>query len=215
MTLASWSASLWAKRHHLFADLDGQCVLVDTGSPVTLAASDLGGIVDRVGVDFQSLLGMDQLAELRLDFDLPGGRISAGRDVVDNNAVGHPCNAIEGVPIIEAEVEREVVRAVFDTGSPLCYLPESLLEGSSPIGQYEDFHPLLADSFRTPIHRAVITTGGAKIQVPAGRLPHDLRLLLDGFEAQAILGLPLLRGRRIWLDARTGRWGWSSQTQLR
>jgi len=215
MTLASWSASLWAKRHHLFADLDGRRVLVDTGSPVSMSASDLGGIVDRVGVNFETLVGMDQLADHRLDFDLPGGKMSARRDGGEDELVGHPCDAIERVPIIEAEFEGEVLRAVLDTGSPLCYCPAYLLEQSLPVGQFEDFHPLLADSFRTPIHRAVITTGGAKIQVPAGRLPHDLRLLLEGFEAQAILGLPLLRGRRIWLDARYRRWGWSSQTQLR
>ena len=212
MPHSSWSAPLWAERHHLFADLDDRRVLVDTGSPGTLAASALGSIVDRVGVDFESLLGMDQLAGLRLDFDLPGGRISAGPDAVEDDAVGYPCDSIGGVPIFEAEVEGEVIRGVFDTGSSLCYLPAALLERSSPVGQFEDFHPLLAGSFRTTIHRTVVTIGGIKIQVPAGKLPPDLQPLLEGLGAKAIIGLPVLRGRRLWLDVRGGWWGWNMLT---
>ncbi len=206
--IAARSLPLRIRRHHLFAERDGRRELVDTGSPWSLPAAALPhSSRERVGVDFERLIGMDELGCQPLRLDLRRGRLefdAAARP----GAAEFSVDFLGSVPRLAARVGGREFDLVLDTGAPLTYLPPEALPAEPPFGRYEDFHPRLGPPFSTGLHRVELEVGGWRFRTVAGALPGELGDLLGVFGVAGILGLPLLRRRSLWLDpaAGTGRW---------
>ncbi len=200
------SLPLEARRHHLFTHRDGRRELLDTGSPLSLPADALGPVVGEVGVRFERLVGMDELGQQSLLFDLPGRRLRLGGAA--DPADAFPVDFGLTVPRLDLRVAGAELAAVLDTGAPLSYLPPETLPDTPPLGSYEDFHPDLRTPFRTELHRVELEVGGRRLTTVAGRLPGILQEALALFGCRAILGLPVLRRARLWLDPVAGRGAW-------
>jgi hypothetical protein len=194
------------RHHHLFTQRRGRRELIDTGSPLSLPAADLGSAAERVGVRFDRLVGMDELGSAPFLLDLPQRRLLL--DAPPARADAFPVDFGLGVPRLRLSLEGRPLDAVLDTGAALSYLPAAVLPDTPPLGSYEDFHPVLASPFRTELHRVEMQIGVRRLTTVAGRLPRILQDALDLFGCRAILGLPVLRRAAMLLDPERGRGAW-------
>ncbi len=207
--VAPLSLPLRVERHHLFVERDGRRELVDTGSPLSLPAAELGPARDRVGVPFDRLLGMDELGLAPFRIDLPGRRLELGTPHVAVDG-SFAVTSSAGVPRLAVRTAGRELLALLDTGAPITYLPAEVLPTGPPCGHYEDFLPGFGIPFRTGLYRVELEVGGRRIRTPAGTLPAGIQTTLEAFGAKGILGMPVLRRVALSLDLEGGIGCWGA-----
>ena len=117
---------------------------------------------------------------------------------------GLPVESLQGVPIVECEMNGQPVRMFFDTGAPLSYLSEACVQGCTALGEVEDFHPLLG-RFRVPTFAVPVQAWGQRMNVRAGQMPTLLEMALGLGGADGILGTEVLQHGVLRLSQRQGR----------
>lgn len=207
---------------HLLINVDGRRYLVDTGSPwsighapVRLAGrefamqtGDLMGntcesLVEMVGTPFDGLIGTDILGQLDLEISLRDGVLRLSDSLLEMPGE-LPVESLQGVPIVECELNGQSVRMFFDTGAPLSYLSEACVQGCTALGEVEDFHPLLG-RFRVPTFAVPVQAWGQLMNVRAGQMPTLLEMALGLGGVDGILGTEVLQHGVLRLSQRQGR----------
>ena len=207
---------------HLLIDVEGRRYLVDTGSPSSIGRApvrlagrefamqtgDLMGntcesLVEMVGTPFDGLIGTDILGEFDLEISLGEGTLTLSVALLEM-AGGLPVESLQGVPIVECQINGQPVRMFFDTGAPLSYLSEACVQGCTALGEVEDFHPLLG-RFRVPTFSVPVQAWGQRMNVRAGQMPTLLEMALSLGGADGILGTEVLQHGVLRLSQRQGR----------
>jgi hypothetical protein len=208
---------------HVLVDSAGMTVLMDTGSPFSVGASEFpfggsmvtprssfGGVTieslsREVGASIDALVGMDVIADIDLRLDVPNSRIEITRDEMKLSNNAPHLRFVCGIPILKADLAgNRQVSLVFDTGAKLSYLRHDFLAGAEPYRKGVDFYPGHG-RFVTSVYRVTLGLAGAAHEVDFGILPDRLeRTLLSGL-ADGIVGSELLVGREVVLASRRGR----------
>ena len=207
---------------HLLIDVEGRRYLVDTGSPwsiggapvrlggreFALQASDLMGntseaLAEMVGTPFDGLIGTDILGQFDLEISLAEGTLALSVAQLEMPG-GSPLQSLQGVPLLECEVNGEPVRMLFDTGAPLSYLSEECVQGCTTLGEVEDFHPLLG-RFRVTTYSVPVSAWGQGMTIRAGRMPSIMEAALGFGGADGVLGTEVLKHGVLRLSQRQGR----------
>lgn len=198
---------------HLFAEIDGDPWLLDTGAPSSFGASPalrvcgvefrlpsayLGLTADAlagfVGGPCAGLIGGDVLGSLDLILDVPGGTLGVSRDELVHDGRVVRTDPFMGIPIVTATVGGEDHRMFFDTGAQVSYLQDEALARHPGAGRVADFYPGFG-RFETDTHELPVTLGGVAFRVRCGTLPGLLGMTLMMASATGILGNEILRGR--------------------
>jgi hypothetical protein len=117
------------------------------------------------------------------------------------NVFGIPCVTV----VADAADKRREVRALLDTGAPICYAPAEFVEGLAPHGEATDFYPGLG-TFTTHLYYAHIEALGVAQQITVGVLPPMLAVALSLLGPDTwILGRHFFDGRHLHVDMPSGR----------
>lgn len=212
------SATFAFKRigEHLFAEVEGELLLVDTGTPDSYSegrarslapglrfARESSSFVDtaemqrRFKVAAVGIIGMDLMRRCDVVFDLPAGALTltlAAQPRPDN---AHPLRSNMGLPVFDLPYEdgagaRTTDIPVFlDSGARYSYLsPERI--AATKLGKVEDFSPVLGPIVATlyrVAHRAHVEPGRFRVPMHFAEPPRGLSTLLDLAGVEGILGV--------------------------
>ena len=207
---------------HLLITDNGQTILVDTGSPVTVhrertfnflgrdfavATSLMGDGVEQIsklaGFGFNTLMGMDILSQYRLVFDYAGKKLTfltenepgiEGTEVPMVNLGG-------GVKAVMMQAGGKSLKMALDTGAPLSYVTEKVTAGLDPVGEKDDFHPAVG-RFKTPVYKVETEVAGKKFLCSYGTLPTRLSMIyriMDG-----VIGYDFFNSFTVMMDYAKG-----------
>ena len=201
------------EKGHLFAEIEGKKFVLDTGSPMSMAASpglnfrgkDLqlpgnimgltaGQLSGFIGTEVHGLLGTDVLNEGDLLFDFERGKLVIPGAPLPMEGEAISFKPVMGVPLVEAVVDGQAFGFFFDTGARISYFQEEdVLAGFPRIGTDEDFYPGFG-RFSTDTYRLEVRLLSRAFSLVTGKLPAMLGLSLGMAGADGILGNEVLQG---------------------
>ena len=207
---------------HLLISDNGNTILVDTGSPVTVHQEDTLSFLgrefpvhtsimgDRVeslcklsGIEFTTLLGMDILSQYRVVFDYENRELTfltdeeAGMEGTTVPLV----NVMGGVKAICLEINGQPLKMAIDTGAPLSYVDRMVTDDFESIGEKEDFHPM-AGRYTTPIFKIEAEFCGKKFTGTYGNLPTMMGLSLKLGGLDGVVGYDFFKSFKVLFDFR-------------
>jgi hypothetical protein len=200
---------------HIFVDLGGGQMLLDTGAPSSFHADacvQLAGrtfdvssenmgltphvLSDLVRTPVTGLLGGDILGEFDWLIDLPEHTLSLSTSELSLEGKAHEIRDFMGIPILDVQICERTFAMFFDTGAQLSYLEDDLLSEFPCLGEAEDFYPGFG-KFKTQIHRVLLRLGRAETALRFGRLPSLLGMTLLFAGTNGIIGNEILENRRV------------------
>ena len=207
---------------HLLISDNGNTILVDTGSPVTVHQEDTLSFLgrefpvhtsimgDRVeslcklsGIEFTTLLGMDILSQYRVVFDYENRELTfltdeeAGMEGTTVPLV----NVMGGVKAICLEINGQPLKMAIDTGAPLSYVDRIVTDDFESIGEKEDFHPM-AGRYTTPIFKLEAEFCGKRFTGTYGNLPTMMGLSLKLGGLDGVVGYDFFKSFKVLFDFR-------------
>ena len=207
---------------HLLISDNGNTILVDTGSPVTVHQEDtlsflgrefpvhtsiLGDRIDSLcklsGIEFTTLLGMDILSQYRVVFDYENRELTfltdeeAGMEGTTVPLV----NVMGGVKAICLEINGQPLKMAIDTGAPLSYVDRMVTDDFESIGEKEDFHPM-AGRYTTPIFKLEAEFCGKRFTGTYGNLPTMMGLSLKLGGLDGVVGYDFFKSFKVLFDFR-------------
>ena len=208
---------------HLLISDNGNTILVDTGSPMTvhnaqslnflgrefkthtsILGSKVSDLSKLAGIGFNTLLGMDILSQYRVLFDYENRQLtflSPDEQGIEGTEI--PLITLMGAVGVKVGIAgQEYVMAV-DTGAPLSYVSKSVTSGMQPVGEKEDFHPI-AGRYTTPVYEIESEVAGRTFTASYGNLPALLALTLQVGNMDGVIGYDFFKSFRVMLDSRSG-----------
>lgn len=209
---------------HLLFDHNGNTILVDTGSPVTVHNSEclqfldrefnvptsiIGKTVDDIGnlagLEFSTLMGMDILSQYRVILDYENRQITfLSPDEQGFEGTEIPLYKQMGSVGIEVNVAGKNFLMAVDTGAPISYIPASVTDDLNPVGEKEDFHPVIG-RYVTPVYELESTVAGRVFTVSYGNLPNLLARTLLIAKIDGVIGYDFFKSFKIMFDFGSGR----------
>lgn len=208
---------------HLLISDNGNTILVDTGSPMTvhkaqslhflgrefkthtsILGSKVSDLSKLAGIEFSTLLGMDILTQYKVVFDYENRQLTfLSPDEAGIEGTEIPLLNLMGAVGVKVGIAgQEYVMAV-DTGAPLSYISESVTSDMQPVGEKEDFHPM-AGRYTTPVYEAESEVAGRTFTVSYGNLPALLALPLQVGSIDGVIGYDFFKSFKVMFDFRSG-----------
>jgi hypothetical protein len=186
---------------HIVVERDGELAVLDTGSPISLAAPKI--VSQQLGRPIARLIGCEDIGGRALEVDWRARQLrwSPSRAAPDGAVPLHMSEF--GVPLVDIGGSRGPAQAVFDTGAPIAYVPDALVAGSTALSRRSDFFPGLGE-FTTLVYPVSLHVGGAHFVLECGVLPPLLAMALGLLcPGGYIVGSQLMQDRvtRFDLDA--------------
>lgn len=209
---------------HLIINNDGQKVLVDTGSPVSIGRSnhflfmdqehncmtsylgqDINAFAEMIGYDIDVLMGMDVIGNYNMLTDYKSAKVTFSTEDIPFESVCIISIAqTKGVFFVVLKVKGEDVRLFLDTGAKISYIAETYTSGETAIEVLEDFYPMIGQ-FTTPIYAMEASIGGQSFPVKFGKLPKLIALPLQMVGIEGIIGYDLFSKYKVLLDFHNNR----------
>lgn len=205
------------KKHPIIITDEGMRLLVDTGSPITMArpfelcghlmtggpTALVGTIRNLSGLNVDGLIGLDILKRYHVVIDYPNGQILFSKQPIGIRGERLPMNRMLGTIGFDADINGRPCKVILDTGAQISYVNADLVEGDEPVGHDTDFYPALG-SFDVELHKVALGIGDAGgMVITAGVLPGLLECLTS-FIGQSIIGYDLLSKAQVELDFENG-----------
>lgn len=217
----------------LVANLAGQRIVLDTGSPVSFSrlgsvlfggrvhrnansswAGDADWLSNLAESKLDGLVGCDVLQDYRFMIDRGAGEIAViGPTEMGKAAIGLPFDRATGVPVISARVNGLPTRVVLDTGAACCFTTAKLLAGVAECdSRIEVRHPSHGPSM-TKIYIASLAIGGeAAVSIPEhpfALVAPELEATMTGFGIGGIIGLDVILEDQLVFDFGRNTVSWS------
>jgi hypothetical protein len=170
---------------HLFAEVDDELLLVDTGSAESFTEGrsralapglrithhrslivDAGELRKAVGVPALGMIGMDLLGRCDVVFDLPAGLMTLNLLPMPRPEHAHDLRTVMGVPVLNLPFHEGVgamtsdITVFLDSGAQYTYLP-ALRIAAAKVGKVKDFDPILG-----PISACLYETASPRPPAP-------------------------------------------------
>ncbi len=201
---------------HLFAEVEGELLLVDTGTPDSYSegcarslapglrfARHSSSFVDtaemqrRFKVAAVGIIGMDLMRRCDVVFDLPAGALTFRLTAQPWPEHAHALRSNMGLPVFDlphedgAGAESTDIPVFLDSGARYSYLsPERV--AATKLGKVEDYSPVLGPIEATlyqAAHRARVEPGRFRMPMQFAAPPRSLRTLLELAGVEGILGV--------------------------
>lgn len=215
---------------HIIFQADGQDILLDTGSPVTLShhpqltlmgtrhscrksivGQSLDSIVELLGRQIDTLLGLDILSHYAVEIDLNARRLTfSDTPPTDEGWATTPFRGGEMGITLPIGVNGKDVNFVLDTGAKISYLHSRYTQGLTSDESRDDFSPMIG-RFHTPIFHLEATINGTRrannssesalaFPMAFGNLPVLLQMPLHAIGINGIIGHDLFTHFRVDID---------------
>lgn len=208
---------------HLLISDNGNTILVDTGSPLTIhkensltflgrqhrvhtsmLGNDIKAIASLSGIEFSTLLGMDIMSGYRVVFDYENLELTF-LDSVEPGVEGDvlPLEDIGGIKVVNVELGGQSLKMAVDTGAPLSYVDNFVTDGLDACGEKEDFNPIVG-RYVTQTYELEGKIGGKEFKGMYGNLPVMLGLPLKMVGINGVIGYDFFRSFKIEFDFAAG-----------
>ncbi|MDO4510207.1 MAG: hypothetical protein Q4B68_00125 [Bacteroidales bacterium] len=208
------------ENNHLMISENGVKMLVDTGSPFTIARSgelslmgdvhpvsqslpmvgDVDSLCRLAELEFDCLLGLDVLSQYCMCIDMQGGTLTLSDEPIALD--GGTTVALRGGGMyaqIALTIGGKQVNTVIDTGAPTAYVHHDISAGLASEGEREDFNPMLGGRFTTPIFSLDAEVAGLPFALKAGNLSSlESMMAMMGFTC--VVGADLLKAFTVVFD---------------
>jgi hypothetical protein len=207
--------SLEIQKGHMFVQVGGDKLLLDTGGPMSFCTSEsilLAGqqfsvessymgltpdaLSQFIDVPTAGLLGSDILNAFDIIIDALKGKILATKDELHFDGNPIPLDEFMGIPILSTRINDTEFRMFFDTGAQISYLQDEMLSSFPNADEMTDFYPGIGQ-FKTNTHNIDSIVGESAFTIRCGRLPDLLGMALMMAETQGILGNQILFDLRV------------------
>ena len=206
---------------HLIIEVDGQKVLVDTGSPVTFGKPNhltfmgeeyqcpysvpgigsIDTIVEMVKYPVDVLMGLDVIKNYYVLVDYQQQQITFSTEPIEfESAVSAPISTVMGCPCVELAAKGKNVKMAVDTGARISYIDKALTEGENAEETRDDFSPMLGGNFQTPIFSMEASIGETSFPVKFGVLPTLYAAYLQRGGIYGVIGYDLFNAFPVLLD---------------
>ena len=199
------------ENNHIILNVNGMRVLVDTGSPTSIASApfsfmgkeyelpksimgiDTSKISSMSGFKIDVLLGNDILSKYEIRIRLAESAFDIG-DEVPLGSVSSDMSTELGIPIIPIVINNNPVNAILDTGAHLSYIDPSFVTGRESFESKNDFYPTVG-RFSVPIYKMPTRIGNYSREIEFGTLPESLQstfgIIARMSNVKAIIGTQL------------------------
>ena len=199
----------------LCADFNEGCLIIDTGSPISLGPDIpvrvLGSVVQlnsnfgscawteiqqSLPFDAVGLIGVDAFSDAVLGFDVANNTLAR----LDVSIDGDETPFVMGSPVIHCQIGEDRLSCVLDTGAGLSYLrsDETAVFGQA-LGRQHDFHPMLG-KFEVETVACMLVMGDHSLTETFGIATAELRQLMDAANIDAILSTTFFQQSLIEID---------------
>jgi hypothetical protein len=205
---------------HLIFEDNGQKVLVDTGSPVTIGmdshfdfmgnqynchtnflGKNIPEISEMMGYDIDVLMGLDLLRQFYIQTDYQSKKITFSSEEMLFEAIcSVPIIQENGVVCINLIVDGRSAKLALDTGAKISYIDKSYTDGRTIVETREDFSPLINRTFNTPIYSMEAIIGDQPFPVNFGNLPSEIAMMLRAMGLLGAIGFDLFNAFTVHLD---------------
>ncbi len=199
----------------LCADFNEGCLIIDTGSPVSLgpdiSVRVLGSVVqlnsrfgsyawteiqESLPFDAVGLIGVDAFSDAVLGFDVANNTLAR----LDVPMDGDETAFVMGSPAVSCQIGEERLSCVLDTGAGLSYLrSEATGVFGQALGKQHDFHPMLGE-FEVETVTCSLVVGDQSLTETFGIATGELRQLMDTANIDAIFGTTFFQRSLIEID---------------
>jgi hypothetical protein len=202
---------------HILLAAGGGTWLLDTGAPSSFGVPntlEVGGrtfdvpdsylgmtadfLSEAIAHPITGLLGADVLQGFDVLLDVPARRITLSEEPIQCGGDAVPMRSFMGVPMVEVEILDNRISMFFDTGAPISYLQDPLIEEFPDAGVERDFYPGFGE-FETRTRMVEMSIGRAAWSVRCGELPELLGMTLMMGGARGIVGNAIALGRPLAL----------------
>lgn len=208
---------------HLIFDNEGQKVLVDTGSPVTISrnghfgfmgqdyncltsfgGNDINALSELMGYNIDVLMGMNMIEKYCLLIDYRNETVAFSMENI-------PFEPRCSTPIIQGQmgeicitlmINGQRINLALDTGARISYIDSSFTIGKNKIETKNDFNPLVGQ-FQTPIYAMEAAIDEYTFPVNFGVLPAMLAMPLKMIGIYGAIGFDLFNSFVVLLDFKT------------
>ena len=208
---------------HLIFDYEGQKVLVDTGSPVSISrnsrfnflgqehkcmtsfgGNDITTISELMGYNIDVLMGMNMIEKYCLLIDYKNETVAFSMENI-------PFEPRCSTPIIQGQmgeicitlmINGQRINLALDTGARISYIDKSFTLGKNKIETRDDFNPLVGQ-FQTPIYAMEASIEEQEFPVNFGVLPAMLAMPLKLIGIYGAIGFDLFNSFVVLLDFKT------------
>ena len=204
---------------HLLISDNGNTILVDTGSPITvhsetnlnflnrdfrvhtsIMGNGISDLSNLAGISFTTLLGMDILSQYRVVFDYKNQRITfLTEDEPRLEGTSDPLIDVMGSKALRINMNGQPLTMVIDTGAPLSYVDTAVTENLDPVGEKEDFHPI-AGRYTTRIYKLEAEIDDKKFTGTYGNLPSMMGMSLKLGGIDGVVGYDFFQSFKVMLD---------------
>lgn len=203
---------------HPIIDEGEHRILIDTGAPSTIHASDslnfcsesfgcstnymgltVSKISDMLGTEITTLLGADILSDFKILLDYQNQIIEFNKQEIDIDGTQADISNFMGIPIIKMNVDNQELKFFLDTGAKLSYLSDSLTSNYECVGTDEDFYPGVG-KFETKCFEIPTVFGDNEFVVKYGNLPTLLQMTLMLGGTDGIIGFDFFNNFKVVLD---------------
>jgi hypothetical protein len=210
------------KGHPIINDGENR-ILIDTGAPSTIHASDslnfcsdnfgcstnymgltVSKISDMLGTEITTLLGADILLEYKIFLDYRNQVIEFSKQEIDIDGTQVDISNFMGIPIIKMIVDNQELKFFLDTGAKLSYLSDSLTSSYESVGTDEDFYPGVG-KFQTECFEIPTVFVDTEFVVKYGNLPTLLQITLMLGGTDGIIGFDFFNNFKVVLDLKNNR----------
>jgi hypothetical protein len=203
---------------------DGEkIILIDTGAPSTINASDsitfcsenyncstnymgltVSKLSDLLGTEITTLLGADILSGYNILFDYKNEIVEFNKQEITFDGAETAISNFMGIPVIELSVDSQKLKFFLDTGAKLSYLSKSITSNFESIGTDEDFYPSVG-KFETEYFEISTSFGTKNFIVKYGNLPPLLQMTLMLGGTDGIIGFDFFNNFKVVLDLKNNR----------
>ncbi|MEC8694747.1 MAG: hypothetical protein VXX88_06235 [Pseudomonadota bacterium] len=199
----------------LCADFNEGCLIIDTGSPVSLGPDIpvcvLGSVIHlnssfgsyawteiQEGLPFDAvgLIGVDAFSDAVLGFDVANNTLAR----LDISIDGDETAFVMGSPVVHCQIGEERLRCILDTGAGLSYLrsDETAVFGKA-LGKQHDSHPMLG-KFEVETVACTLVVADQSLTETFGIATAELCQLMETANIDAILGTTFFQQSLIEID---------------
>lgn len=198
-------------------------ILIDTGAPSTIHASDslnfcsdnfgcstnymgltVSKLSDMLGTEITTLLGADILSDYKILIDYQNQVMEFSKLEIDIDGTQVDISNFMGIPIIRMTVDTQELNFFLDSGAKLSYLSESLTRNYESVGTDEDFYPGVG-KFQTDCFEIPTVFVDKEFVVKYGNLPKLLQTTLMLGGTDGIIGFDFFNNFKVVLDLKNNR----------
>lgn len=201
--------------NHIFIEDNHDLFIYDTGSPKSFSIGqrnplndeeipysfpglpDAKKLSDFLNIPVIGLIGTDILNQYDHIIDLKTNTLTFSKQELKHQ--GHTLslklsNVLQGVPTLDAKIDTQLSKFIFDTGAQYSYYNDTIPKHSIPMGRVSDFWPPIG-RFKTESYKAQVRLNDIERYIHFGVPPAELSKLLKATDAKGILGNELMRDR--------------------